>query len=137
MAETLACMNHPREPWTRLRSNNMLKRIMKEIRRRKRVAGAFPDRNSALLLVAARRRHVAGTKWGTRRYFEMLRLREIAEGCEKLPVPEPAAPEETLPFAPWRASLPVFSLPRPFGYGRAASVSSNAMFQTVRLAVLR
>jgi transposase-like protein len=42
---------------------------MREIRRRTRVVGAFPDGNSALMLVAARLRHIAGTHWGTRRYL--------------------------------------------------------------------
>ena len=49
---------------------------MREIRRRTRVVGAFPDGNSALMLVAARLRHVAGTKWGTRKYLDMERLGE-------------------------------------------------------------
>lgn len=44
---------------------------MREIRRRTRVVGAFPDGNSALMLVGARLRHIAGTKWGTRRYLRM------------------------------------------------------------------
>jgi len=72
--ETLSYMSFPREHWVRLRSNNMLERIMKEIRRRTRVVGAFPDGQSALMLVAARLRHVSGTKWGTRRYLDMDRL---------------------------------------------------------------
>lgn len=67
-------MSFPREHWVRLRSNNMLERIMKEIRRRTRVVGAFPDGQSALMLVATRLRHVSGTKWGTRRYLDMDRL---------------------------------------------------------------
>lgn len=33
--------------------------------------GAFPDGQSALMLVCARLRHVAGTQWGTRRYMNM------------------------------------------------------------------
>lgn len=49
---------------------------MREIRRRTHVVGAFPDGNSALMLVAARLRHVAGTKWGTRKYLDMERLRD-------------------------------------------------------------
>ena len=57
----------------------MLERIMKEIRRRTRVVGAFPDGQSALMLVAARLRHIAGTKWGTRRYLDMDRLDEPQE----------------------------------------------------------
>jgi transposase-like protein len=54
----------------------MLERIMREIRRRTRVVGAFPDGKSALMLVAARLRHISGTRWGTRRYMDMGRLRE-------------------------------------------------------------
>lgn len=73
--ETLAYMAFPREHWTRLRTNNMLERLMREIRRRTRVVGNFPDGHSALMLVSARLRHVAGTKWGTHRYLDMDRLK--------------------------------------------------------------
>ncbi|QDT73342.1 Transposase, Mutator family [Lacipirellula limnantheis] len=80
-------MAYPREHWIRIRTNNPLERIMREIRRRTRVVGAFPDGNSALMLVAARLRHVAGTKWGTRKYLDMERLieqnrEEITEAVE-------------------------------------------------------
>jgi transposase-like protein len=84
--ETLSYMRFPREHWTRVRSNNMLERIMKEIRRRTRVVGAFPDGRSALMLVGARLRHIAGTKWGSRRYLDMDKLRE-----PELTNPEPQA----------------------------------------------
>jgi transposase-like protein len=77
--ETLTYMAFPREHWSRIRTNNGLERIMKEVRRRTRVVGAFPDGRSALMPVAARLRHIAGTKWGTRRYLDMGRLREAAE----------------------------------------------------------
>ena len=77
--ETLSYMAFPREHWTRLRTNNVLERIMREIRRRTRVVGAFPDGRSALMLVAARLRHIASTKWGTRCYLDMERLREPVE----------------------------------------------------------
>jgi putative transposase len=76
VAETLSYMAFPREHWTRIRTNNMLERIMREIRRRTRVVGNFPDGQSAMMLVAARLRHVAGTRWGTRQYLDMERLRE-------------------------------------------------------------
>ena len=62
--ETLSYMAFPREHWTRIRTNNVLERIMREIRRRTRVVGNFPDGKSALMLVAARLRHIAGTRWG-------------------------------------------------------------------------
>jgi transposase-like protein len=65
VGETLAYMAFPREHWTRLRTNNLLERLIREIRRRTRVVGNFPDGESALMLVAARLRHVAGTKWGS------------------------------------------------------------------------
>jgi putative transposase len=74
--ETLSYMAFPREHWTKIRTNNMLERIMREIRRRTRVVGNFPDGRSALMLVAARLRHIAGTKWGTRQYLDMERLRK-------------------------------------------------------------
>ena len=52
----------------RLRTNNGMERLMREIRRRTRVAGCFPDGHSALMLVCARLRHVASTTWGSKRY---------------------------------------------------------------------
>ena len=72
--ETLGYTYYPREHWTRIRTNNPLERIMREIRRRTRVVGAFPDGNSALMLVAARLRYVAGSRWGTVKYLKMERL---------------------------------------------------------------
>lgn len=74
--ETLSYYSFPREHWRLLKTNNMLERVMKEIRRRTRVVGSFPDGNSALMLAAARLRHVAGTKWGTRKYMFMERIEE-------------------------------------------------------------
>ena len=55
-----------------------MERLNREVRRCTRVVGAFPDGQSALMLVAARLRHVAGTRWGTRRYLDMSRPREPA-----------------------------------------------------------
>jgi len=75
--ETLTYYAMPAEHWRCLRTNNPLERLMREIRRRTRVVGAFPDGNSALMLVAARLRHVAATKWGTKRYLQMNRLAEV------------------------------------------------------------
>ena len=74
--ETLRYMSFPREHWRSLRTNNPMERIIREIRRRTRVVGNFPDGRSALMLVAARLRHIAGTRWGTRRYLNMNRLTE-------------------------------------------------------------
>ena len=76
VAETLSYCDFPREHWRSIRTNNPLERINREVRRRTRVVGAFPDGHSAIMLVAARLRHVAGTRWGLRRYLNMSRLRE-------------------------------------------------------------
>ena len=76
--ETLSYFDFPREHWRSLRTNNPLERLMREIRRRTRVVGAFPDGRSALMLVAARLRYVAGTRWGTKRYLNMARLEHMA-----------------------------------------------------------
>jgi transposase-like protein len=78
--ETLSYYHFPSQHWRSIRTNNPLERLMREIRRRTRVVGAFPDGRSALMLVAARLRHVSATRWGTRRYLNMARLTENIEG---------------------------------------------------------
>ena len=50
--------------------------------------GAFPGGNSALMLLAARLRHIAGTMWGTERYMDMKRLREAQESERRSIFPE-------------------------------------------------
>ena len=74
--QTLRSMSFPREPWRWIRTNNPLARIMREIRRRTRGVGRFPDGQSAMMLAAARLRHIARTRWGMRRYLDMKRLDE-------------------------------------------------------------
>ena len=74
--ETLAYYSFPNEHWRRIRTNNPLERLMREIRRRTRVVGAFPDGQSALNLAAARLRHIAATKWSTKRYLNMKLLKQ-------------------------------------------------------------
>lgn len=75
--ETLTFMDFPSQHWTRIRTNNMLERVNREIKRRTRAIGAFPDGNSALMLVCARLRHVAGSAWGEKRYMNMEHLIEL------------------------------------------------------------
>jgi len=74
--ETLAYYAFPEEHWRRIRTNNPLERILREIRRRTRVVGAFPDGQSALNLAAARLRHIAGTAWSTKRYLNIELLKD-------------------------------------------------------------
>lgn len=49
--ETLAYTDFPMQHWTRIRTNNAIERFNREIRRRTRVVGTFPDGKSALMLV--------------------------------------------------------------------------------------
>ena len=72
--ETLTYCDFPCEHWTRIRTNNVIERLNREIRRRTRVVGTFPDGNSALMLVCARLCHVAGTQWGNKKYMNMKHL---------------------------------------------------------------
>jgi transposase-like protein len=75
--DTLTHYDVPDVHWRRIRTNNPLERILGEVRRRTRVVGAFPDGNSALMLVAVRLRPIGGTRWGTRRYLNMDLLKEV------------------------------------------------------------
>ncbi len=76
--ETLTYTGFPSEHWTRIRTNNVIERLNREIKRRTRVVGCFPDGNSALMLVCARLRHVAGTQWGNKKYMNMKHLDAIS-----------------------------------------------------------
>lgn len=75
-AETLAYTRFPQEHWRRIRTNNAIERINREIRRRTRVVGTFPDGRSALMLVTARLKYVAESEWGSRRYLDVSLLHE-------------------------------------------------------------
>ena len=77
--ETLTYCDFPSEHWTRIRTNNVIERLNREIRRRTRVVGCFPDGNSALMLVCARLRHVAGTQWGNKKYMNMKHLEALLD----------------------------------------------------------
>ncbi len=70
-AETLTCARFPMEHWKRIRTNNAIERLNREIRRRTRVVGTFPDGKSALMLVTARLKYVADSEWGSRRYLDV------------------------------------------------------------------
>lgn len=80
--ETLTYMDFPTQHWTRIRTNNTIERLNREIKRRTKAIGAFPDGQSALMLVCARLRHVAGTQWGTRRYMNMEHLHSMGIDAE-------------------------------------------------------
>ena len=72
--ETLTYYDFPSEHWMKIRTNNTIERLNRKIRRRTRVVGTFPNGNSALILVCARLRYVAGTQWGNNNYMNMMHL---------------------------------------------------------------
>ena len=76
VGETAACLlpGFPANHGIKLRTDNMIERLNKEIRRRTRVVGDFPDSNSALMLVCARIRYVTSRSWSDRRYMDTSRL---------------------------------------------------------------
>lgn len=69
--ETLTYTGFPREHWRRIRTNNAIERLNREVRRRTRAAGTFPDGKSALMLVTARLKYVAESEWGSRHYLDV------------------------------------------------------------------
>lgn len=64
-AETLAHTRFPREHWRRIRADNAIERLNREIRRRTRAVGTFPDGRPAPMLVTARLKYVAESEWGS------------------------------------------------------------------------
>ncbi len=72
--ESLTSLAIPDSHWIKRGTDNPLERIMREIRRRTRAVGAFPDGKSGLNLAAARLRHIAGTRWATRKDMNMTPL---------------------------------------------------------------
>ena len=75
--ETLTYMDYPAQHWNKIRTTNLIERVNREIKRITRVIGAFPDGQSALMLVCTRLRYIAGTDWGAKRYLNMQHLFEM------------------------------------------------------------
>lgn len=74
--ETLTYTDFPIKHWKYIRTNNGIERINREIRRRTRVVGTFPDGKSALMLVTARLKYIAEGQWQKRKYLNMSLLEE-------------------------------------------------------------
>lgn len=79
--ETLTYMDYPTEHWNRIR-NNTIERINREIKHQTKAIGAFPDGQSALMLVCARLRHVSASNWGTKRYLNTNHLFDLELQCK-------------------------------------------------------
>lgn len=72
--ETLSYMDFPYEHRNRLRINGGLDRIMREIRRRTRGVGNFPDDHSAMMSIVAMLRRISATQLGNRQYMNVDKL---------------------------------------------------------------
>ena len=79
ICETLTYCEFPSEHWTRIRTNNVIERLNREIRRRIRDIGCFPDSNSVLMLVCARLRHVADAQRGNKKNMNMKHLEALLD----------------------------------------------------------
>ena len=75
--KTLTYTHFPLQHWTRIRTNNAIERLNREIRRRIRVVGTFPDGRSALMLVTARLKYIAECEWGKRSYLDVSLLEKV------------------------------------------------------------
>ena len=76
--DVLAYMHFPREHWRQLHSTNTLERINKELKRRTRVVGIFPNRDSLVRMVATLLQE-QDDEWqvSDRRYFSIESMRRI------------------------------------------------------------
>ncbi|MGN9235262.1 transposase, partial [Atopobiaceae bacterium HCP3S3_D6] len=61
----------PPEHWRRIRTNNGIERLNREIKRRTKAVASFPDGRAATMLAAARCKYMAEGSWGTMRYLDV------------------------------------------------------------------
>ena len=83
--ETLTYTHFPHEHWLKIRSNNGIERLNREIRRRTNAVCVFPDGHSALMLVCARLRFVSSSDWGTKKYLNMEHLFTMERENQSVP----------------------------------------------------
>ena len=81
--DVLAYMHFPREHWRQLHSTNTLERIHKELKRRTRVVGIFPNRDALIRMVATLLQE-QDDEWqvGDRRYFSLESMQRIDSQLE-------------------------------------------------------
>ena len=78
IGDALTYLHYPGSHHAKLRTTNMLERLFKEVKRRTRVVGVFPNETSALTLateIALR----SSEEWALRRYLTM----DALQGAEK------------------------------------------------------
>lgn len=69
--KTLAYTDLPMQHWTRIRTNNAIERLNREIRHRTCVVRPFSDGKTALMLVTARLKYIVENEWDRRRYLDV------------------------------------------------------------------
>ena len=69
--EAPAYARFPLEHWRRIRTNNGIERLNREIKRRTKAVASFPDGRAATMLAAARCKYIAEGNWGTKRYLDV------------------------------------------------------------------
>lgn len=79
--ETLTYTDFPMRHWAGIRTDNAIERLNREIRRRTRVVGSFPDGRSALMLVTARLKYIAECEWSKRRNLDVSLLENEEVGA--------------------------------------------------------
>jgi hypothetical protein len=71
VGETLAYARFPMGHWRRVRTNNGIEMLDREVKRRANAVGGLPDGRPAMMLAAARREYVADGTWGERRCLDI------------------------------------------------------------------
>jgi len=71
LEESLTYFRYPEKHWVRIRTNNPLERLLREVKRRLKVVGTFPDVESALTLATARLKWTQEVTWSQKRYLNM------------------------------------------------------------------
>ena len=69
--ETLTYAKFPMEHWRRIRTNDGIERLNREIKRRTKAVASFPDGKAAAMLAAARCKFIADGNWGSRRCLDV------------------------------------------------------------------
>ena len=69
----------PSEHGVKIHTNNIIEHLNRDIQRRTRLIGTFPDGNSTRMLVCVRLLDVASTLWGNKKYMSMKRLEAICD----------------------------------------------------------
>jgi putative transposase len=75
MGEALTYLRYPGSHHTRIRATNVLERLFKEVKRRTKVIGVFPNETSASVL-ATEMMLRSSEEWALKRYLSMEALKE-------------------------------------------------------------